>query len=235
MTTLFSRTLLGVGRPIVLLHGLASSGTADWPDDEWDGVLGHRPRLVIDLPAHGDSGSLGVAPTSAVTHALAQTIRDALGEVEIDLAGYSLGGRLAWDLAGHPSLRVHRVVLGGVSAREPFAAVDLAAARVAIGGGAAPADPLTGMITHMVSLPGNRPAELLELIEGLAREPFDPQAGGPAVPVLLLGGIDDEMSTGIDELAALLPNARTQRVPGDHLAAVHTPEFREAVSGFLAG
>lgn len=217
-------------RPVVFLHGLASRGSQDWPETEWAGVLGDRPRVVIDLPAHGEAEALGVVPTSAVLDALAETI----GPDEIDLVGYSLGARLAWDLARHPRVAVRRLVLGGLSAGEPFALVDLPAARAAVGGGAAPADPLTAMIVHMATLPGNRPAELLDLIEGLAAEPFAPEGGVPAQPVLLLGGADDAMAAGIDGLAALLPDALVQQVPGDHLAAPHTAEFRAAVRDFLA-
>lgn len=229
-SSLFVERHPGTGRPVVFLHGLASRGAQDWPDAEWAGVFGERPRLVVDLPAHGSSPALGTAPTSAALDALA----DAVGPDEVDLVGYSLGARLAWDLATHPGVSVRRLVLGGLSAGEPFALVDLAAARTAIGGGAAPTDPLTGMIVHMTSLPGNRAGDLIDLVEGLAAEPFAPQSDGPALPVLLLGGTDDAMAAGIDELAQLLPDARAQRVPGDHLAALHTAEFRTAVQDFLA-
>lgn len=217
-------------RPVVFLHGLASRGTQDWPENEWAAVLGGRPRRVLDLPAHGDAPALGAVPTSVVLDALAAEI----GPDEVDLVGYSLGARLAWDLARHPRVAVRRLVLGGLSAGEPFALVDLAAARSAVTGGPAPVDPLTGMIVHMASLPGNRADDLLDLIEGLAREPFAPQVAAPAMPVLLLGGEDDPMAAGIDELAARLPDVRVRRVPGDHLAALHTAEFRDAVRGFLA-
>lgn len=220
----------GIGRPVVLLHGLASSGVQDWPDAEWAGVFGDRPVVVVDLPAHGSSPALGTAPTSEVLDALAAVVESA----EVDLVGYSLGARLAWDLARHPSVAVRRLVLGGLASGEPFAHVDLAAARGALAGGEAPADPLTGMILHMVSLPGNRPAELIDLIEGLAAEPFDPASGAPAQPTLLLGGADDGMSAGIGDLAVLLPESRVGRVPGDHLGALHAPEFRAAAAAFLA-
>jgi pimeloyl-ACP methyl ester carboxylesterase len=59
---------------------------------------------------------------------------------EIDVVGYSLGARLAWALAGHPAVAVRRLVLGGLSPMEPFAMVDLPAARTALAGGPAPAD-----------------------------------------------------------------------------------------------
>ncbi|GGM44556.1 alpha/beta fold hydrolase [Microbacterium saperdae] len=221
----------GSGRPVVFLHGLASRGAQDWPEAEWAHALDGRPRLVVDLPAHGDSPALGTAPTAAVLDALAEGI----GAEEVDVVAYSLGARLAWDLARRSDVSVRRLVLGGLSAGEPFAAVDLAAARSAIAGGAAPGDPLTAMIAHMIAAPGNRPGALLDLIEGLAAEPFAPNAEGPRMPVLLLGGADDAMAAGIDALAALLPDARTARVPGDHLAALHAPELRDAVRGFLAG
>ena len=227
---LFTERHPGTGRPVVFLHGLASHGAQDWPDAEWAEVLDGRPRVLVDLPAHGRSPSLGAAQTATVLDALAEVI----GADEVDLVGYSLGARLAWDLARYPGVSVRRLVLGGLSAGEPFAAVDLAAARAAIAGEAAPTDPLTAMIAHMVSLPGNRPAALLDLIAGLAAEPFAPDADGPRMPVLLLGGSDDGMSAGIGELAALLPDAGTLRVPGDHLAALHTPELRTAVRDFLA-
>lgn len=229
-STLFVERHPGTGRPVVFLHGLASRGAQDWPDAEWAGVLGERPRLVVDLPAHGASPALGTAPTSAVLDALAE----AIGGAEIDLVGYSLGARLAWDLAKHPGVSVRRLVLGGLSAGEPFAMVDLAAARAAVERGTAPTDPLTGMIVHMASLPGNRPSDLIDLIEGLAAEPFVPRREGLTLPVLLLGGTDDAMAAGIDELAQVLPTARAQRVPGDHLAALHAAEFRTAVREFLA-
>lgn len=229
-SSLFIERHPGVGRPVVFLHGLASRGGQDWPDAEWTGVFGDRPRVVVDLPAHGASPALGVAPTSVVLDAIAE----AVGGGEVDLVGYSLGARLAWDLASHPGVAVRRVVLGGLSAGEPFALVDLEAARTVIAGGAEPTDPLTGMIVHMASLPGNRPGDVIDLIEGLASEPFSPQSGAPAQPVLLLGGVDDMMAAGIDDLARLLPAARAQRVPGDHLAALHAAEFRAAARDFLA-
>ncbi|WEK62502.1 MAG: alpha/beta hydrolase [Candidatus Microbacterium colombiense] len=221
----------GSGRPVVFLHGLASRGEQDWPEAEWAAVFDDRPRLVVDLPAHGDSPALGVSGTSAVLDALATGI----GAEEVDVVAYSLGARLAWDLARRPDVTVRRLVLGGLSAGEPFAAVDLAATRAALAGGPAPSDPLTAMIGHMISLPGNRPDALIDLIEGLAAEPFAPDHDGPRMPVMLLGGADDGMAAGIDALTALLPDARTTRVPGDHLAALHAPEFRDAVRNFLAG
>ncbi|WP_091231288.1 alpha/beta fold hydrolase [Microbacterium sp. 3J1] len=231
MTALFVHRRPGAGRPVVFLHGLASSGDADWPDADWSPLLGDRPSVVVDLPAHGRSSDFGVVTSTEVLDLIAAVV----GDGEVDLVGYSLGARLAWDLAGHPSMRVRRLVLGGLAPGEPFAHVDLAAARTALAGGALPADPLTGTILQMASAPGNRADGILDLIEGLAAEPFDPAAAPPVQPTLLVGGIDDGMAAGIHGLAAMLPEGAVRRVPGDHVAALRSQEFRAVTIDFLAG
>lgn len=224
----------GTGRPVLFLHGLASRARVDWPATEWDPVLADHPVVLVDLPAHGDSPAVGAFSTSAVVELLARAVATVAPREEIDVVGYSLGARLAWALSGHPGVAVRRVVLGGLSPMEPFTLVDLPAARAALAGGPPPADPITGMILGMTTLPGNRPEALLDLIEGLASEPFDPAVDTPAQPLLLLGGVEDPMAQGMDALAAAVPDSRVVRVPGDHLAALHTPEFRAAVVDFLA-
>lgn len=233
MTSLFVSHRPGGGRPIVFLHGLASSGEQDWPVAEWSTALGDRPAVVVDLPAHGKSAGVGALSTSGVLDLLASAVVDSVGSAEVDMVGYSLGARLIWDLASHPMLRVRRLVLGGLAPGEPFASVDLVAARSALAGAGAPNDQLTGMILHLASLPGNRPDDILDLVQGLASEPFDPAGGAPTQPVLLVGGSADRMVAGIDGLAAHLREARVAVVPGDHLEALHSAEFRRAVGEFL--
>lgn len=229
-TTLSVTRSEGTGRPVLFLHGLASHAARDWPAQEWAPVLGGRPAVRIDLPAHGRSAGVGVLPARGVVALIA----DAVAGEEVDVVAYSLGARLAWALAGNPGTTVRRLVLGGLSPIEPFTLVDLPSARSALAGGEAPADPITGMILGMATSPGNRPDALLDLVEGLASEPFDPAVGAPAQPVLLIGGTEDPMAQGIDTLAAAVPHARVVRVPGDHGAALHAPEFRAAVAEFLA-
>jgi pimeloyl-ACP methyl ester carboxylesterase len=54
-----------------------------------------------------------------------------------------------------------------------------------------------------------------------------------AIPTLIAIGDRDERADA-DELAALLPNARLIRVPGDHYSAFTAPEFVAAIASFLA-
>ena len=218
------------GPPVLFVHGLASRGRVDWPDAEWAGVLPGREALVVDLPAHGASpGPAQPLVSSAVVDLLQDVVAGAGGEV--DVVAYSLGARLTWDLIARGGVR--RAVLGGLSPFEPFALMDLPAARAALAGGDAPLDPVTGMILGMVQLPGVDPDAALNLIEGLAAEPFDPAVGVPDAPVLFVRGEADEMTAGLADLAAAVPGARFALVPGDHLQALHTPEFRAAVREFL--
>ncbi len=98
MTTLaYSRR--GKGATLVLLHGLGSSRQA------WNPVIPalseHFDIIAIDLPGFGDSPSLpaGVEPLPAT---LAVSVADLLDELSIinpHLAGNSLGGWVALELA----------------------------------------------------------------------------------------------------------------------------------------
>ncbi|UOR00504.1 alpha/beta hydrolase [Leucobacter allii] len=231
--------------PVLLLHGFASSADEDFLTTGWAESLAAagRPTIAIDLPGHGDSpavASADEATTSAVIAAILAAVEavspaapgDAVGAAPIDVIGYSLGARLAWELPA-ASPRVRRLVLGGISPAEPFAAIDPADLAATLAG-RAPAHPLTGMMAGMIQAPGRDTASLARVIAGLAAEPFAPGAGGPAVPTLLVAGLEDALTTGVEELAAALPAVHLERVPGDHRAALDGPEFRAAAIGFLA-
>ncbi|GAA1596557.1 alpha/beta fold hydrolase [Leucobacter chromiireducens] len=223
--------------PVALLHGFASSSEDDFLATGWVAALHAAGRSVvaIDLPGHGESPAISApsaATTGAVLDALSTALSAAAGAGTIDVLGYSLGGRLAWDLpARTPQIR--RLVLGGVSPSEPFAAVDAAELAAALGG-ETPANPLVGMMAGMISAPGRDTASLARLIPGLATEPFTPAAAAPRIPTLLVTGGDDPMTAGSDALLAELAAGSFTTVPGDHRGALDSPEFRSAAVEFLA-
>jgi hypothetical protein len=109
---------------------------------------------------------------------------------------------------------------------EPFAALDFAQVDAFVASGAAPTDGLTGMLMGMISAPGTDAAALALVMRGLAAEPFDPTTP-PTVPTLFVAGDADPMTAGV-------PWPVT-RVPGDHVGALRSPEFRAAALAFLAG
>lgn len=222
--------------PVVLLHGFAASGAADYIATGWPTALTDAGRTVhvIDLPAHGDSpavASVAEGTTTAVVAAIVAAI-EATGASSVDVIGYSLGARLAWELPAAGVVR--KLVLGGISPFEPFAMIDLDELRGVVAGTAEPTNPMTGMMAGMVQAPGCDSASLVNLIGGLGSEPFAPAAGAPTVPTLFVAGEGDMMTGGIEELVAAVPGAELVRVPGDHRGALDSPEFRAAALAFLA-
>jgi pimeloyl-ACP methyl ester carboxylesterase len=89
----------GRGEPLVLLHGIGSSRAA------WDAVVPALSRsfdvIAIDLPGFGTSPSLpaGVEPGPAELAAAVAAALDDLGIDRPHLAGNSLGGWVAMELA----------------------------------------------------------------------------------------------------------------------------------------
>lgn len=244
--------------PVLLVHGLASDGAADWEASGFvDALASHgRGAIVVDLPGHGEGPALarGEATTGTIVRALADVVdaaqpvveagtqptggaadhqgRDAERHGALDVVAYSMGARLAWALAA--TGRVRRLVLGGLSPMEPFAALDADALAAIVAGEREPADPLHGMFAQLLGTPGIDAPSVIALMEGLGAEPFDPAQDVPMVPTLFISGVDDPVAQGVDELAASVPGARLVRVPGDHHAALHSPQFRDAALEFLA-
>lgn len=222
--------------PVFLLHGFASTATEDFSGWLPELAAAGREVHLVDLPGHGASPAIpdpASATTSAVVRALADAI-DGTGADRVDVIAYSLGARLAWELP-RATGRVRRLVLGGLSPFEPFAVVDTTAITRVIAG-AAPADPLTGMMAAMVCAPGRDTDSLLALMTGLGSEPFDPAAPGasrPDVPTLFAAGADDLMAAGVDALVASVAGSRFVVVPGDHRGALDSGEFRRAAIDFL--
>ncbi|WP_022890807.1 alpha/beta fold hydrolase [Agromyces italicus] len=226
--------------PVVLLHGFSSSGEEDFTATGWPASLAAagRTAILVDLPGHGANAAIA-DPSEATTSAVVAAIADAVAGSGVeapsfDVVGYSLGARLAWELPAATGGRVRRLVLGGLSPFEPFAAVDPAELAEAIAGTGAPTNPVTGMMAAMIQAPGRDTASLARLITGLASEPFEPATGAPGVPTLFVAGEGDPMSQGVEALIELVPDARLDRVPGDHRGALDSPEFRATTIAFLA-
>ncbi|MEV8638496.1 alpha/beta fold hydrolase [Streptosporangium sp. NPDC051023] len=220
--------------PVLLLHGIASTGNGDWVETGTVAALNEagRTAVVVDLRGHGDSP----APASAaetVAGAQAQDILAVLDEAGVetfDLVGYSLGARLAWAVAEAAPHRVRKVVLGGLSPVEPFAAVDIAALHRAVAEGVQPEDPFTGMIAGMVGSRGpERAPGLVLVVEGLAATPFEPKEWPGQTPPVFVVGQDDMMTRGIERIVDLVGGAELVTVPGDHFGVLAGAEFRGTV------
>lgn len=100
----------GTGAPLVLIHGTSSS-LHTW--DGWVEKLSPSRRIVrLDLPGFGLTGPASDKDYSAARYArLVVALLDRLGIARADVAGNSLGGRVALTVAlDHPS-HVRRLLL----------------------------------------------------------------------------------------------------------------------------
>lgn len=103
MTLAFTRR--GAGVPLILLHGIGSARQA------WDPVLDRLAErfdvFAVDLPGHGDSPPLPshVEPRPDAIAAAVAAFLDAQGVVAPHVAGNSLGGWVALELAAVRPLR----------------------------------------------------------------------------------------------------------------------------------
>ncbi|WP_026552886.1 alpha/beta fold hydrolase [Arthrobacter sp. H20] len=237
-------------RPVLLLHGFASSTKLNWHDSGWVRALTDAGRRVItvDLPGHGQSASPeerdAYAP-SRIRADLLQVLQDShvipLDESQpasgVDIIGYSLGSRLAWEFGATQPDLVHRMVLGGPGSADPLADFDLAAAQQYLADGSVIHDPSTADLLRMARLvPSHDVFALLTMVEAIKGEPFSAAEAVPQMPLLLVAGEKDDRAATMPELAALSSHAETLWLPGrTHTNSVTSRAFKTAAIDFLNG
>jgi pimeloyl-ACP methyl ester carboxylesterase len=231
---------MGAGRPVVLLHGLLGNGPLLAGSGPARALAARGYRVILpDLRGHGDSGRphdpACYPPDVLADDGLALLAHLGLGDYV--LGGYSLGGRLVLRLLARGA-RPARAIVGG----QGLDALDEGTSRT---------DGYRRLLTALADgaafPPGSQEAQFAAWIAGTGADPWavrrvlDTVVATPArtlrevpVPTLVVVGDADSRGASAGELAALLPNARVTRVPGDHLTALEAPEFTSAVLEFLA-
>lgn len=230
---------LGAGRPVVLLHGYFSNASVNWLRyGHAEAIAAKGFRVIMpDLRAHGDSAK----PHDPASYPPDVLMRDGfalveqLGLEDYDLGGYSLGARtVARMLANGAAPR--RVVLSGMGLQGLVHT-------------AGRGDYFRHVLTHLGSFERGSPQWLTEAF--LKTTHGDPEAllrildtfvdtplealRAIAQETLVVSGAEDHDNGSAAELAATLPNARYEAVPGGHMSAVTRPELGQAIAEFLAG
>lgn len=240
-------------RPILLLHGFSSSSKLNWEDTGWVGALREAGRTVItvDLPGHGRSGAPedmdSYSPSRIRADLLqiafdagARPLLDGHPESGLDVIGYSLGSRLAWEFGATQPELVHRLVLGGPNVADPLANFDLAAAQRFLADGTPISDESTAGLLRMAQMvPRNNIFAMLSLIEAIKVEPYVPAEAVPHMPMLLVAGEKDERAATMPQLAALAREAGSMVeeliIPGrNHNNVITSRAFKQAAIEFLA-
>jgi pimeloyl-ACP methyl ester carboxylesterase len=228
---------IGAGRPLILLHGLLSDGRM-WL------LRGHAERfaaagfrvIMPDFRAHGESDKPHDA-TAYPPDVLADDVLALLEHLDLadyDLAGYSLGARIAVRVLVRGATP-GRAVIGGQGMRELLGAVGPAGAqlrRTLAGAGTfAPGSPDARAEERLRSR-GADPVALLHVVNSLLATPPD-AIGRIQVRTLVVVGVDDERAASTDQLVAALPHGTLVLIPGDHAAAMTSPELATAILDFL--
>jgi 2-succinyl-6-hydroxy-2,4-cyclohexadiene-1-carboxylate synthase len=235
----------GSGPPVVLLHGFTQTARLWGPFA--DSLAASRTLVAVDLPGHGDSGSVRAdLPTTA--RLVAEAVRTQTGGERCALVGYSLGARVALHVGLAGDLPLSHVVLIGVTAgiedatarrRRRQSDEELADGLEASGDVEGFIDAwLGGPLFERLDLGGaaQRDERLRNSAAGLAsslrlcgtgtQEPLWDQLGGFASPVLALAGTDDDrFAAHALRLARLVPHGVASLVPGGgHAVHLAQPE-----------
>lgn len=111
----------GKGDPVVLLHGVTQSG-AEWQRAGWAASLAQKHRLIlVDLLGHGASDCPHERAPYRIEARAARVVHlaDALGFDRFSLMGFSLGGRVAYEIAVTDPERLSKLVVLGQHALAP--------------------------------------------------------------------------------------------------------------------
>nr|WP_229822504.1 alpha/beta fold hydrolase [Novosphingobium arvoryzae] len=230
---------MGAGRPLVLLHGLFSSAEMNWIKWGHAATIAEAGFEVImpDLRVHGASGKPhdpAAYPGDVQAKDLAALVA-ALGLVDYDLGGFSLGSRTSVR-AVIGGLTPKRLVLGGMgleglagwTGRQAFF-IDAIDRFDSVRQG----DPAYYTVQFMKSMKIDRVAARLLL--GTMTDTDPAALATITMPTLVVCGDEDRDNGSPDKLAAALPNAVHAVIPGTHMGCVTKPELGRTIRDWLAG
>jgi pimeloyl-ACP methyl ester carboxylesterase len=230
----------GEGRPILLIHGFASSGIINWVNTGWVDVLqkaGWAP-ITIDNRGHGASRKL-YDPKLYFAHYMADDaarLLDLLGHQSLPVMGYSMGARISAYLALRHPERVTRAVWGGMGINLVTGLEDSEEIIAALT--ADSLDEVKGATGRQFRIfadhsRADRPALAACMIS--SREPM-PVTDVRRIwqPTLVAAGAADDMAGNPEALAKLLPHGEAFVIPKrNHMLATGDPMFKTVALEFL--
>jgi pimeloyl-ACP methyl ester carboxylesterase len=232
---------------VLLVHGFATNRMENWRRLGWYGAFERKDFRIIalDLRGHGESDK----PHDPAAYGGGEHLADIVGLLDhldvgrIDVLGYSMGARLALQLAlGHGG-RVANLIVGGVGGRmfEPPKPPE--------GPPMTMAEAMRAEDPEAIKDPTMRGFRIFAEQQGedrLALAAFTEGRGGPgftrddlfaiAAPTLVVAGARDELAGDPQVLADAIRGAKSITLPGcDHFSAIPHALFKAGVFDFLEG
>lgn len=231
----------GEGKPVLCVHGFASSGLVNWVQTGWVETLtgaGYQ-AITIDNRGHGASEKL-YDPEAYYPHLMAGdavALLDELGIGKAAVLGYSMGARIAAFMAYQMPERVTCAIFGGMGMNLINGLTD---SNDIITGLTAPSrETLTHPTARQFRIFAEHTGADRQALAACMETSRQPMAKADVrrieVPVLVAVGEEDEMAGSPETLAGLLPKGEAFVIPRrDHMRATGDPKFKQAALAFLA-
>ncbi|HEY1631362.1 MAG TPA: alpha/beta hydrolase [Rhizomicrobium sp.] len=230
------------GRPVILVHGFASSRDENWKRLGWYGAFERKAIrfAAFDVRGHGESAK----PHDPAAYAREKMVGDVfalmdhLGAARADLLGYSMGARIVLSAALAQPERVPMVIAGGIGGKlfEPAPQGNPMAAAMEADDSATIAEPMLRSFRQFADEQGED-RKALAACSRAAHPTFTREMlAGLRVPTLIVAGARDELAGDPRVLADAIPGARAVTLPGcDHFSAIPHGLFKASAFDFLDG
>ena len=230
----------GEGKPIVLVHGFASSREQNWRAPGWiQRLTGAGFRVVsFDCRGHGESDNPH-DPSAYGEHMIDDilAVMDASGTARADIMGYSMGGIMTIRFLMQYPGRVRRAVVAGIGENYFVQQQDwrsALAAAMLIEDPAAIADRVARRFRLFGGQKGKDRVALAACMRSPQYKYVPADLAGSQCPVLIVCGEKDDMTGAPGPLAACFADGRAVALPGkDHMTAVGDKNYKDAVIAFL--
>lgn len=232
----------GEGRPVLLIHGFASSRVQNWRSTAWYKTLngaGYRV-IAMDCRGHGDSDKPHESSfyNYEIMAGDALAVLRAAGVEDSAIIGYSMGGHIGIELLLNEPQVVRKLAVAGVGERYLRGQFEM---RFEIAKAILEPDPdrIANPVARGFRIFAGQSGKDREALAACMRGERKARTKGELVqatrPVLVVCGDKDETSGPPGPLAAAFPDGRAVVVPGrDHMSAVGDKCTKEAVLRFLA-
>ncbi len=228
---------IGVGRPLLLLHGFMSTAQQTWMDSGLAARLAASRRRVIlpDFRGHGRSAK-PQDPARYPADVLAMDVEALLEQMEVtdcDVAGYSLGARIAARLVAR-GLQPAKLALCGMG----FEGLTTVAPRrehfenLILNGEASGNPRAARVVAAMMENAGMSASVAVAVLRSQVDTTPEDLAAFTA-QTRIVCGVRDRDNGDPARLAAAIPGAELEQPDGDHLSTVSAPDFADALVRFF--